>query len=122
MKSILTVVGCVFVMACGTSQPESIDPVHVEIVACEPTLGTAGQYYKLSFWCREVAFCAIMMPEVQGDREMIRVEAERYARELDREFDEYHRADRTDCYCGPICREATRFIEEARMNGLLCRS
>lgn len=109
------------IFGCGAREPEPTDPVTVEVTVCEPTIGgTAGQYLRMSSWCREVALCAAMMPEVE-DREAIREEAERYAEELDREFDDYYRAGRTGCYNGPVFREVTPFIEMARGRGLLCR-
>lgn len=117
------VLGILLVLfGCGGSQfqPQPTDPVTVEVIACEPTLGTAGQYLQMSARCREVAICAATMPEVE-DRETIREEAERYAEQLDEEFDEYLRTGRTGCYNGPIFREATEFLEGARKDGLFCR-
>jgi hypothetical protein len=109
------------ILGCGASLPQPTDPVHVDVVACEPTLGgTPGQYLKMSAWCREVALCAATMLEVRN-REAVRVTAERYAEQLGEEFDEYSEARRTDCYCGPVCLEATTFLKEARSNGLFCR-
>jgi hypothetical protein len=117
------VLGILLVLCgCGgsQSQPQPTDPVTVEVIACEPTLGTAGQYYEMSARCREVSICAATMPEVE-DRETIREEAESYAEELDLEFDDYLKAGRTGCYNGPVFREATEFLEGARRNGLFCR-
>lgn len=105
---------------CGRSQPKPTDPVHVEVIVCEPTLGTAGQYYKLSTWCREIAVCATI---ALGTRNYeVQMIAERYVEQLGEEFDQYIGTGRTDCYCGPVCREAMLFIEEAKSSGLLCRS
>jgi hypothetical protein len=36
---------------------------------------------------------------------------------LGREFDIYRVQRRTDCYCGPVCEEITKFIVDAEAEG-----
>ncbi|MFA5128709.1 MAG: hypothetical protein WC445_01945 [Patescibacteria group bacterium] len=116
------ILGLLFlVFGCGGSLSEPTDPVTVEVVTCEPTLGgTAGQYYQLAAWRTEVGICEAAMSEV-GARQAVRNAAERDVSRLGAEFDVYHAAGRTDCYCGPVCLEITKFLEEARQNGFFCR-
>lgn len=110
-----------FVFGCGGSSSEVGDQTHVEVTACEPTLGgTAGQYYQLADWRTEVGICEAAMSEV-GARQAARDAAERDVSRLGAEFDVYHATGRTDCYCGPVCLEMTKFLEEARQNGFFCR-
>lgn len=106
---------------CGASLPQPTDPVTVEVVACEPTLGgTPGQYLRLKTWRTEVGICEAAMVEDEV-RQAIRNMAQRDVERLGQEFDVYRVQGRTDCYCGPVCQEMTRFLEEARRNGLFCR-
>ncbi len=106
-------------IGCGASLPQPTDPVTVEVVACEPTLGTAGQYLKLKNWRMEVGICEAAMAE-ESARRAIRDMAARDVDRLGQEFDIYHVQGRTDCYCGPVCQEMMKLIEEARANGLFC--
>ena len=114
------VVLLVFSFGCGGSRPEPTDPVTVEVVACEPTLGgTPGQYLQLKAWRTEVGICEAAMAE-ESARQAIRNFAERDVDRLGQEFDVYRARGRTDCYCGPVCQEMTKFLLEARANGLFC--
>jgi hypothetical protein len=109
-----------FICSCGVSLPEPTDPVTVEVVACEPTLGgTPGQYLQLKIRRTEVGVCEAAMAE-ESARQAIRNFAERDVDRLGQEFDVYRARGRTDCYCGPVCQEMTKFLEEARRNGLFC--
>jgi hypothetical protein len=109
-----------FASGCGTSLPQPTDPVTVEVVACEPTLGgTPGQYLQLKAWRTEVGICEAAMAE-ESVRQAIRNFAERDVDRLGQEFDVYRARGRTDCYCGPVCQEMTKFLLEARANGLFC--
>jgi len=112
---------CFIIFGCGGRLPQPTDPVTVEVVACEPTLGTEGQYLKLENWRRTVGVCEAAMADDEVARRVIRNTAERDVDRLGQEFDIYHVQGRTDCYCGPVCQEMTEFIEEARRNGLFCR-
>ncbi|MFA5413479.1 MAG: hypothetical protein WC348_02985 [Patescibacteria group bacterium] len=107
-------------VGCGGSLPEPTDPVTVEVVACEPTLGgTHGQYLSLETQRMEVGICEAAMAE-ESARQAIRNFAERDVDRLGQEFDVYRARGRTDCYCGPVCQEMTKFLLEARANGLFC--
>jgi hypothetical protein len=116
------IIGLLLVLCgCGGSQsyPQPTDPVTVEVVACEPTLGTSGQYLKLSSWRREVGVCAAMRADL-WDRQEILDAAERDVDRLGQEYDAYRVSGQTDCYCGPVCLEVTGFLEGARGDGLFC--
>jgi len=111
---------CFIIFGCGASLVEPTDPVSVEVTACEPALGgTAGQYYQLAAWRKEVGFCEAAIAE-ESARQAIRNFAERDVDRLGSEFDIYRVQGRTDCYCGPVCQEMMKFIEEARESGLSC--
>lgn len=106
-------------LGCGGTPPGPVDPVHVEVVVCEPTLGTDGQYYELISWRREIGVCAAMRADF-WEREEILGSAEDDVLRLGEEYDAYNKAGRTDCYCGPVCREMVDFVEQARADGLVC--
>lgn len=112
---------CCFASGCGVSLPEPTDPVTVEVTACEPALGgTPGQYLQLKIRRTEVGVCEAAMAE-ESARQAIRNFAERDVDRLGQEFDVYRARGRTDCYCGPVCQEMTKYLLEARQNGLFCR-
>ncbi len=109
------------VCGCGASLPQPTDPVTVEVVACEPTLGgTPGQYLQLKIQRTEVGVCEAAMSDGEDVRRAARAAAERDVDRLGQEFDVYQVQGRTDCYCGPVCQEMTKYLLEARTNGLFC--
>ncbi len=116
------ILGLLFILfGCGGgSLPEPTDPVTVEVIACEPTLGgTPGQYLQLKTWRTEIGVCEAAMAE-DGARRAIRNMAERDVDRLGQEFDIYRVQGRIDCYCGPVCQEMTELVERARQTGLFC--
>lgn len=107
---------------CGGSQPQSTDPVTVEVTVCDSALGgTAGEYLRLKTWRQAEGICEESLESSEDRQQAIREATERDVADLDRELDRYLASHRTDCYNGPVFNEMERLVEEKRQNGTLCR-